>query len=76
MFLNEFYDGHVINKINSGLVDRQEHYRRLGQAYTDLIAIDKDKQVYNDFMKLLGDKRDSKSIRLAIEQYVNNMYGK
>ena len=32
--------------------------------------------VYNDFMKILGDKRDSKSIRLAVEQYVIEAYTK
>lgn len=76
MFLKEFYDGHAINKIKTGLEEQKNQYQRLGQAYTELMAIDKDKQVYNDFMKILGDKTDSKSIRLAISQYVNNVYNK
>lgn len=76
VFLKDIYDGHVLEKIREDLGDRQYHYVRLGQAYSDLIAIDKNKDVYNEFMKLLGDKKDSKSIRQAIQQYVVNQVSK
>lgn len=73
-FVKEFFNGDVIHKIVPGITERIEHYEKLGQIYVDLIAIDKDKQVYNDFMEILGDKRDSKSIRLAISQYANDKF--
>lgn len=73
--IDKFFD--LFNKtdfvdLKNKFESMNENSERYMIAYSQLITMDKDKQVYNDFMKVLKDGTSTQDIKNSINQYVQN----